>query len=92
MPDPAKSPTKHAKLQPKDSWIKGDLHKSREDSIARQVFWMALITHIGRRTNMSIGIKKRCAFGPNVRYTINLYSLRVFLHQSDDDNDKISCC
>ena len=48
------------------SWTKGERHKYREDAIARQVLWMALITHLGKRTKMDVSIKKKCVLGPHV--------------------------
>ena len=48
------------------TWTKTERHTSKEDAISRQVFWKALITHLGKRNKMGSSVQKKCVFTPNV--------------------------
>ena len=84
-PCPPKTAKKNEKFKRTSSWSQCERHASLEDGIARQVFWRALIRHLGKRSKDGVGIvNKGWTFGPNVRYIIS----RMLSHRSDHNNDQ----
>ena len=72
--NPKSDGKKHAPLLKRSSSELAMTQEHREEALARQVLWMALITHMGKRNKMNVSAKQICVVGPNVikpTYTLN---------------------
>ena len=68
----------HKKLARAPSSIQRALDKTQEEHISRQVLWMALTRHLGKRNLLSASVKKPCVFGPNVCMHVCMYVMYVY--------------
>ena len=79
-----------AEMESPEKWKNAESHKNKDDAISRQVFWMALITHLGKRNSKTDNEDKTCVFSPNVIALAWKYFIHTDVYRSDDGLAQVS--
>ena len=63
---PSNSKDQQAKMESPEIGTKAEIRTEKQDAIARKVYLLAFITHMGKRLKSSNTDQKKCVFSPNV--------------------------